>query len=120
MNMEINTQTEPAPPVRSTDSFCFRWWYKGRTAEGNILKLEGRVDASDASAACRTVEAIMRAEHPTVRWMQGREIEDACCKFGPTVQKLKKQNDQAHRRRDTEAPSGTETQSRRSVERLVR
>jgi hypothetical protein len=33
---------------------------------------------------------------------------------------LKAQNDQAHRRRDTEAPAATETQSRRSVERLVR
>jgi hypothetical protein len=32
----------------------------------------------------------------------------------------KRHNDQAHRRRDTEAPSETETQSRRSVERLVR
>ena len=86
-----NTE-KPQPAVASSDLFCFRWWYKGRTAEGNIVKLEGRVDAANESAACRTVEAIMRAEHPTVRWMQGREIEDDFCKFGPTVQKLKKQN----------------------------
>ena len=96
MNTEPTTQLPASPPLSSNDWFCFRWWYKGRTAEGNIVKLEGRVDAANEAAACRTVEAIMRAEYPTVRWMQGREIEGDGVMFGPTVQKLKrKQNKQS-------------------------
>lgn len=31
----------------------------------------------------------MRAAHPAVRWMQGREIEGGGMTFGPTVQKLR-------------------------------
>ena len=53
------------------------------------MKLEGRVVATDASAACDKVEKQMRAEWPTVRWMQGKEIEGDGMTFGPTVQKLK-------------------------------
>jgi hypothetical protein len=50
----------------------------------------------------------MRAKWPTVRWMQGREIDGDGVTFGPTVQKLKtpitarKPNDPAHRQ-----PPGT-------------
>ena len=69
--------------------FCFRWRYKGCTPEGNILKVEGRVTAADAGAACDIVERAMRAKHPTIRWMQGREIEGVGRTFGPAVQKLK-------------------------------
>lgn len=53
------------------------------------MKLEGRVVAHDASEACDRVEKQMRAEHPTMRWMQGKEIEGNGVTFGPTVQKLK-------------------------------
>lgn len=70
--------------------FRFRWWYKGITTEGNILKLAGHTYATDASAACDQVERLMRAEHPTVRWMQGKEIEGDGWKFGPTVQKCRR------------------------------
>ena len=46
----------------------------------------------------------MRAENPTVRWMQGREIEGNGVMFGPTVQRLKrKQNVRAHWRGATDA-----------------
>lgn len=87
--MQTDSQTANASGVGSTDWFCFRWWYKGRTAEGNTMKLEGRVVARDASEACDKVERQMRAKWPTVRWMHGREIEGDGVTFGPTVQKLK-------------------------------
>jgi hypothetical protein len=75
--------------MAETILFWFRWWYKGRTPEGNTVKLFGHVQASDAASACDIVERQMRAEHPTIRWMQGREIESDGYLFGPTVQKLK-------------------------------
>jgi hypothetical protein len=101
MSTEPATQLPASPPLSSSDLFCFRWWYKGRTAEGSILKLEGYVTAADARAACDIVEREMRAKHPTVRWMQGREIEGDGFTFGPTVQKLKrKQNEQGQARRE--------------------
>lgn len=84
---DIKQQQPPA--VASSGLFCFRWWYKGRTLEGNTLKLEGRVVAHDASEACDRVEKQMRAEYPTMRWMQGKELEGDGVTFGPTVQKLK-------------------------------
>lgn len=105
MDSEIQSNGGAQEAGRSSlhEVFCFRWWYKGRTAEGNTMKLEGRVEARDASEACDKVEKQMRAEWPTVRWMQGREIEGDGVTFGPTVQKLKtpiaarKQNAVAHR-----------------------
>lgn len=89
--------SEPSEaPVRTGDWFSFKWWYKGRTKEGNTLKLTGRVNAKDASEAAAKVERAMRAEHPDVRWMQGRDMEGVGdwkgCTFGPTVQKMKKLN----------------------------
>lgn len=75
--------------LRASGLFCFRWWYKGRTLEGNTIKLEGRVVAHDASEACDRVEKQMRAEYPTMRWMQGKELEGDGVTCGPTVQKLK-------------------------------
>ena len=84
----MNT-TETQSAVRSSGLFCFRWWYKGRTPEGNVIKLEGRVVAHDAGEACDRVEKQMRAEYPAMRWMQGKEIEGNGVAFGPTVQKLK-------------------------------
>lgn len=99
MSTQTNIQTAINPAVAWAGWFCFRWWYRGLTAEGNIIKLEGHVQATNDTSACHTVEAIMRAEHPTVRWMQGREIEGNGVMFGPTVQKLKrKQNTQAEPR----------------------
>lgn len=83
------TATEATPGLGISELFCFRWWYKGRTAEGNTMTLEGRVEARDASEACYKVEKQMRAKWPTVRWMQGRESEGGGVRFGPTVQKLK-------------------------------
>lgn len=71
-------------------SFQFRWWFKGKTADGNILKLQGHVTAPSAGEACDKVEAAMRKEHPTVRWMQGREIEGNGVSFGPTVQLIRR------------------------------
>ena len=69
--------------------FCFRWWYKGRTVEGNTIKLEGRVAARDASSASAKVEKQMRSDHPTIKWMQGKNIEGNGIAYGPTVQKTK-------------------------------
>ena len=93
MSTPTNIQTASDPAVACTDWFCFRWWYKGRTPEGNTIKLEGDVMARNESEACAKVEATMRAAHPEIRWMQGREIEGDGVMFGPTVQKLKrKQN----------------------------
>lgn len=86
---DVIEQPTALPAVACSEWFCFRWWYKGRTAEGNTMKLEGRVEARDASEACDKVEKQMRAKWPTVRWMQGREIEGDGVTFGPTVQKLK-------------------------------
>ncbi len=88
-NPDVIEQPTALTPVACSDRFCFRWWYKGRTAEGNTMKLEGRVEARDASEACDKVEKQMRAKWPDVRWMQGREIEADGVTFGPTVQKLK-------------------------------
>jgi len=76
--------------IEPKDLCVYRFWYKGRTEEGNILKLEGNVTASGAKAAADIVEEEMRILHPTVRWMRGREVEGNGCTFGPTVQKLKK------------------------------
>ena len=53
--------------------------------------------AADSGAACDKVEREMRAKYPTIRWMQGREIEGDGWRFGPTVQKLKKQNEQTQK-----------------------
>ena len=72
----------------------FRWWYKGITADRQIIKLQGHIQALDARAACDQVEAQMRAAHPDVRWMQYREVEgfgsNRGVTFGPTVQKMKR------------------------------
>lgn len=79
----------PRTPVACSDRFRFRWWYKGRTTEGNTVKLEGRIEAADADEALAKVEAAMRSRYPTMRWMQGKEIEGGGVRLGPTVQKLK-------------------------------
>ena len=82
----------PGEPLESGGLSVFRWWHKGRTAEGNTIKLEGRVVARDVSEASNKVDAVLRKEHPTIRWMQGREIETGKpgdWQFGPTVQKLR-------------------------------
>ena len=80
--------------VKSTsDLFCFRWWYKGRSTLGVTISYQGDVMARNESEACAKVEAAMRGAHPTLRWMDGREIEGHGIKFGPTVQKKRsKQN----------------------------
>lgn len=88
------------PRFAASGLFCFRWWYKGRTVEGNTMKLEGRVVAHDASEACDRVEKQMRAEHPTMRWMQGKEIEGNGVTFGPTVQKMKTPVEAARKQND--------------------
>lgn len=90
MKTETTDKLTAPQGVAGSDLFCFRWWYKGKTIEGNIMKLEGRVVAKDASDAIDKVEKQMRAKWPTVRWMQGKEIEGDGWTFGPTVQKLKK------------------------------
>jgi hypothetical protein len=79
----------PGWPLESGGLSVFRWWHKGRTLEGNTIKLQGRVVAKDASAACDLVDAEMRKQHPNIKWMQGREIEGNGFRFGPTVQKLR-------------------------------
>ena len=99
--MTIESPETCGSAVVCSDWFCFRWWYKGRTTEGNTVKLEGRIEAADAGEACDKVEAAMRSRYPTMRWMQGRELEGDGVRFGPTVQKLKtpvarKQNEKAH------------------------
>ena len=46
-----------------------------------------KLDISCAHSSA--MEKQMRAEHPTMRWMQGKEIEGNGVTFGPTVQKMK-------------------------------
>jgi hypothetical protein len=78
----------------SPQLFWFRWWYKGMTSEGNVISLQGNIQALDAGAACDQVETQMRAAHPDVAWMQGREVEGIGSyrgvRFGPTVQQMKR------------------------------
>lgn len=74
-------------------SFNFKWWYKGKDPLENTLSFNGKIIAKDADEALRNVEKMMRAKYPTVKWMQGKEIEgvghNLRVTFGPTVQKLK-------------------------------
>lgn len=78
----MSTTTEPLQ--------WFRWWYKGKTPEGNIARFEGTIQAEDYDKASRSVEEMMRARWPKMRWMQGREIEGWGWNLGPTVQKMKR------------------------------
>lgn len=90
--MNANTASERAD-IGSSTLFRFRWWYKGRTLEGNIIKLEGHVMAKDSWEAAVVVEADQRKRWPDVKWMHDREVEDEGenegFKFGPTIQLLK-------------------------------
>ena len=70
--------------------YRFRWWYKGKTVDGNVVNFSGHVHAVDAAAACNTVEHQMREKHPDIRWMLGKRIETISVLFGPTVQQLKR------------------------------
>lgn len=79
----------------STDLFCFRWWFKGETPDGNTMKLEGEINAASAYDAADKVDAQMRKRFPKVRWMRGRKIEGDGIQYGPTVRRLKKPNAEA-------------------------
>lgn len=83
--MSLHSESQATPGA----VFTFRWWYRGRTVEGNIVKFVGRIRAVDDRAALKQVEDQMRADYPTIRWMHGREMEGGNVTFGPTVQKLK-------------------------------
>lgn len=91
MSTEIQPTSVPTPAPAPV--FTFKWWYKGKTTEGNIIKFEGRITAADNFEACDKVERLMRAEHPTIAWMQGKNIEGQGnwkgVTFGPTTQKMK-------------------------------
>ncbi len=68
----------------------FRWWYKGKTPEGNTCSFEGTGFAVDAEAAGQNIEKMMRGQWPSLRWMHGKDVEgegdNVGVKFGPTVQ----------------------------------
>lgn len=67
----------------------FKWWFKGRTVEGNTIKFEGRVKAIGAGEACHQVDEDMRKQYPDIKWMQGKNVENEHIKYGPTVQQMK-------------------------------
>lgn len=73
--------------------YKYRWWYKGRTPEGNVMSLQGHVWATDSSQAGDIVESEQRARWPEVRWMHGKEVEgegeNYNVQFGPTTQQMK-------------------------------
>jgi len=87
---DINPKTSSDIPVAPhSELLRFRWWYKGKTPEGNTIKFEGHVRAKDSSSASDIVEREQRARFPEIVWMQGKEIEGNGVQFGPTVQQLK-------------------------------
>ena len=72
----------------------FRWWFKGITPDGTILKLSGHIQEVTPSMAASQIDVKMRAAYPAVRWMQGRQVENfgsnRGVSFGPTVQQMKR------------------------------
>ena len=77
----MNELTEH-PPLRR-----FRWWYKGLTPEGVTASFSGIGVASDPKSASDNIEEMMRKSHPTIRWMQGKEVErPGLVLLGPTIQ----------------------------------
>lgn len=85
-------QTKPMN-TNTKELIRFRWWYSGRTPEGNSARFEGTGYAKDSRDACDNVEKMMRAKWPEIKWKHGREVEgegdNRGVKFGPTVQMLR-------------------------------
>lgn len=68
----------------------YRWWFKGKAADGNILSFEGYGWAEDAWAAAHRIDKLMREEYPDIRWMHGTKVEGGNIQYGPTIKMLKK------------------------------
>jgi len=89
----MNPDAETPGTEKQLELHRFRWWYKGKTPDGNTMSLQGHVMARDSSHAGEIVEKDMRKKWPDIKWMQGRDVEGEgdweCVRFGPTVQQLK-------------------------------
>lgn len=84
----MKTKRESLP----TDIHLWRWSFRGMTPDGNTVKFSGTIEAPNdrmGDTALREVDKMMRAKHPEIRWMHGREVESDAMKYGPTVQRGK-------------------------------
>jgi hypothetical protein len=70
----------------------FHWSHRGKSANGNSLRLSGRTEAETMNEAMDKVDRFLRGQYPDVHWMHGKDIEGdgiyARTKFGPTLREI--------------------------------